>query len=100
MGWASEYIEHLRKGETVTFRPVGRSMEPVVKSGSLCTVAPVDPLQLHTGDVVLCKVRNSQFLHFVKQIHMGRFLIGNNRGGTNGWIGPLEIYGRLVKTEP
>jgi hypothetical protein len=36
----------------------------------------------------------------VKQIEMGKFLIGNNRGGTNGWIGPSEIFGRLVKTEP
>jgi hypothetical protein len=100
MGWATAHINRLQAGETVTFRPTGGSMEPLVKSGSLCTVVPVDPLQLHTGDIVLCKVRSSEFLHLVKQIEMGKFLIGNNRGGTNGWIGPSEIFGRLVKTEP
>jgi hypothetical protein len=100
MGWASGYIERLSAGETVQFRPTGGSMDPLVKSGSLCTVAPVDPLQLHTGDIVLCKVKGAEYLHIVKQIQVGRFLIGNNRGGTNGWIGPLQIFGRLVSTEP
>jgi hypothetical protein len=103
MGWATAHINRLRAGETVQFRPTGGSMDPLVKSGSLCTVEPIDPVQgtfIRTGDIVLCKVRSSEFLHLVKRIQLGRFLIGNNRGGTNGWIGPAEIFGRLVKTEP
>jgi hypothetical protein len=45
---------------------------------------------------VLCKVRGVQYLHLVKAIANGRFLIGNNRGRVNGWVGPSRIYGRLV----
>jgi hypothetical protein len=29
----------------------------------------------------------------------GRYQIGNNRGGMNGWIGPHSIYGRLVRAD-
>ncbi len=106
MGWATEYIARLQMGETVTFRPTGRSMEPLIMNGALCTVAPFaqgDESELRVGDIVLCRVRGSEYLHLVKGVFGIDFLefqIGNNRGGTNGWIGPMEIYGRLVKTEP
>ena len=30
MGWASGYIERLRAGETVSFRPRGHSMSPKI----------------------------------------------------------------------
>jgi hypothetical protein len=39
-------------------------------------------------------------LHLVKAIDGGRFLIGNNRGGVNGWVGPNGIYGKASKVEP
>jgi hypothetical protein len=35
----------------------------------------------------------------VKAIQGGRFQIGNNRGGINGWIGHNGIFGRLVRVE-
>ena len=95
MGWASGYIERLRAGETVSFRPRGHSMSPKVESGQLCTVAPVDPGTIAVGDIVLCKVRGSEYLHLVKAIQDGRFQIGNNRGFINGWVGANAIYGRL-----
>jgi hypothetical protein len=41
MGWASHYIEKLRNGETVKFRPRGNSMQPKIESGQLCTVEPL-----------------------------------------------------------
>ena len=75
-------------------------MAPKIRSGDLCTVEPVDPKTLAAGDIVLCKVRGNEYLHLVKAIQDGRYLIGNNRGGTNGWIGPSSIYGRLLKVEP
>jgi hypothetical protein len=76
------------------------SMSPRIESGQLCTVEPVDPAALRAGDIVLCKVRGSEYLHFVKAIQGERFQIGNNRGLINGWIGAKGIFGRLSKTEP
>jgi len=32
-------------------------------------------------------VKGSDYLHLIKAVNQGRFLIGNNRGGTNGWEG-------------
>ena len=100
MGWASRHIEQLRAGRTVSFRPRGNSMTPRIKSGQLCTVEPVDPATLAVGDVVLCKVAGTEYLHIVKALAGGRFQIGNNHGKINGWIGPQAIFGRLVRVEP
>ncbi len=87
MGWASGHIERLKRGERVSFRPRG-------------TFEPADPATIESGDVVLCRVRGAEYLHFVKAIQGDRFQIGNNRGGINGWIGANGIFGRLVKVEP
>ena len=74
-------------------------MSPNIRSGQLCTVEPVDPSVLEAGDIVLCKVRGAEYLHFVKAIDNGRFQIGNNRGFINGWIRANAIFGRLVRVE-
>ncbi|MFN3199824.1 MAG: S24/S26 family peptidase [Bradymonadia bacterium] len=99
MGWATAYIAKLKAGETVRFRPRGDSMQPKIYSGQLCTVEPVDPDGLKVGDIVLCKVRGSQYLHLVKARQGQRFQIGNNRGHINGWVGPNAIFGRLISVE-
>ena len=95
MGWATHYIDKLRVGETVSFRPRGTSMKGRIESGHLCTVAPVDCSTLSVGDIVLCKVRGAEYLHLVKAISGERFQIGNNRGGINGWIGANGIFGKM-----
>ena len=97
MGWASTYIAKLQAGEIVSFRPRGSSMSPRIESGQLCTVEPVDPATLRAGDIVLCKVRSAEYLHFIKAIKDGQFQIGNNRGRINGWIEAAAIFGRLTK---
>jgi hypothetical protein len=99
MGWATHYIAKLLEGETVQFRPRGNSMSGKVESGQLCTVEPVDPAELRVGDIVLCKVNGTQYLHLVKAIQGQRFQIGNNRGRINGWVGAGAIYGKCVKVE-
>jgi hypothetical protein len=99
MGWATAYIDQLQNGETVSFRPRGHSMKGKIESGQLCTVVPVDPESLKVGDIVLCKVNGSQYLHLVKAIQGPRFQIGNNRGRINGWITAGAIYGRCVRVE-
>lgn len=100
MGWATGYIERLKAGEGVSFRPRGGSMSGKIESGQLCAVEPVDPATVEVGHIVLCRVRGAEYLHLVKAIQGGRFQIGNNRGGINGWIGASSIYGRLVRVEP
>jgi hypothetical protein len=99
MGWATDYIARLQRGETVQCRPRGDSMRGRIESGQLCTVEPVDPATLKVGDIVLCKVNGRQYLHLIKSVQGDRFLIGNNRGRTNGWIGPNCIYGKCTRVE-
>lgn len=77
-----------------------------VNDGALCTVIPADIKTIDVGDVGLCSVRGKQYLHLVKAIKASkglvgdRFLIGNNKGHLNGWVGPAHIYGKLEKVEP
>jgi SOS-response transcriptional repressor LexA len=103
MGWADNYIERLLAGETVQFRPRGNSMRGKIESGQLVTVEPiVDHSTLRNGDVVLCRVKGKQFLHKIVDNHDGtseEFLIGNNRGYTNGWTSAKNIYGKVTKIE-
>ena len=93
MSWATHYIDKLKKGETVQFRPRGNSMTGKVNSGQLVTVEPVAKKGLKKGDVVLCKVSGNQYLHLIKAVQGERFQIGNNQGGINGWITRNSIYG-------
>jgi phage repressor protein C with HTH and peptisase S24 domain len=100
MAWASHYIQKLKAGEVVTFRPRGNSMVGKIHSGDLCTVEPiVDHTTLRVGDIVLCKVGGSEYLHLIKAIQDERFQIGNNRGGINGWVGSNGIFGKCILVE-
>jgi SOS-response transcriptional repressor LexA len=101
MGWANKYIEALSAGETVKFRPRGKSMTGKVDDGSLVTVVPLGSLELSVGDVVLCKVNGAQYLHLVKAIRDNgeQYLIGNNRGGTNGWVSRRSVFGKCIAVE-
>jgi hypothetical protein len=98
MGWANRAIEELRKGESPIIWPHGGSMRPLVESGAEVTLEPADASTVHEGDIVLCRVAGNVFLHLVKAVQGAgaerRVLIGNNRGGTNGWT--KAVYGRAV----
>jgi phage repressor protein C with HTH and peptisase S24 domain len=97
-GWAARYIARLLGGASVTFRPHGHSMEPRIPSGALCTVAPAE--EITAGDVVLCRVRQRDYLHLVLEIQNGRYRIGNARGGVNGWVRRGAIFGRVTHVQP
>jgi hypothetical protein len=76
-------------------------MKGKVNDRALVTVEPVtDASSIEVGDVVLCSVRGAQYLHLVKARRGDRLLIGNNVGGTNGWISPSQLYGKLIRVEP
>lgn len=99
MGWATHYIAALKTGETVQFRPRGSSMTGRVNSGQQVTVVPLGAELPAKDDIVLCKVNGNEYLHLVKAVSAGRYQIGNNRGGINGWVGVGQIYGRCTKVE-
>ncbi len=97
MGWASAAIERLRQGQAVTLRPRGHSMAGRVNDGDLVTVEPLGERELRVGDIVLVRLHGREYLHLVKAIQgpsgHPRALIGNNRGGINGWVGRQAIAG-------
>jgi len=74
-------------------------MSGKIESGQLCTVEPADVSTLRVGDIVLCKVNGTQYLHLIKAIQGSRFQIGNNKGRINGWVGANSIYGRCIRVE-
>lgn len=74
-------------------------MKGKVNDGDLVTVAPCNPEELSVGDIVLVRVKGNDFLHLIKAIDQKRFLIGNNRGGINGWVGHNCVYGIATKVE-
>ena len=95
MGWADSAIEKLKRGESVKINPRGNSMQPLINSGDCVELAPITR-SLNIGDIVLCKVKGSQYLHKIKAIGQdGRYLIQNNRGFENGWTS--TIYGVLIE---
>jgi hypothetical protein len=100
MSWAKYAIEALGKGQVVQVKPRGHSMRGKVNDGDVVTLAPCDPAGLEVGDIVLVRVRGNDYLHLIKAMDRGRFFIGNNRGGVNGWVGANCIYGIATKIEP
>jgi hypothetical protein len=68
-------------------------MSGKIESGQLVTVVPLAERMPRVGDIVLCKVNGTQYLHSVKAVSGERFQIGNNRGRINGWTSLRNIFG-------
>ena len=77
----------------MVIRPRGHSMSGKVEDGDPVRVEPLGERALQPNDIVLCKVRGRQYLHLIKAVRRTQYLIGNNRGDTNGWISRTAIYG-------
>lgn len=95
MGWADNAINELRQGRAATIKPKGSSMRGKVESGATVTVEPSE--EYSKGDIVLVKVNGRIYLHLITAIKDGRYQIGNNHGGINGWVGKSSIYGLATK---
>ena len=87
-------------------------MKGKIESGQLVTIEPVGGRVLSKGAIVLCRVKGKHFLHLIKETRFDgfsnppapqpeptSFLIGNNRGGINGWVRRDAIYGLCTKVE-
>lgn len=85
----------VRLGGVGRFRAFGRSMEPVIPSGSRLTIEPVDREQLELGDIVMARVGDTTMLHLVKAVDpRGRQVeISGTRGPANGWTPFERVYG-------
>jgi hypothetical protein len=99
VGWATHATAKLLNGETVVVQPRGHSMTGRVNHRDLVTVAPYGEDEPAVDDIVLVKVKGREYLHLVKARQGDRYLIGNNRGGTNGWVRRHAIFARAVKIE-
>ena len=99
MSWAAAAIARLQRGEGATVRPRGHSMAGKVEDGDTVTLAPLGGRTLDAGDVVLVRVHGRVYLHLVKAVQGDRVLIGNNRGGTNGWVNRAAVYGIATRVE-
>jgi hypothetical protein len=101
VSWATPYVEQLKGGRTVKFRPRGSSMKPRIESGQLVTLMPPSKAQrLGVGAIVLCKVNGKEWLHLISAVGAdGRFQISNNRGRVNGWCTADSVYGVVTKVE-
>lgn len=81
----------------MVIHPRDHSMSGKVEDGDTVHVEPLGERVLQPDDIVLCKVRGRQYLHLIKAVRRAQYLIGNNRGGTNGWVSRAAIYGIATK---
>jgi hypothetical protein len=89
-------LENLMKGETLITSERGNSMVPLIKSGQKHILEPTTWDQCDVGHIVYCKVKGSYLTHLVKaKNHDKGLLIGNNKGGINGWT--KQVFGRVTE---
>lgn len=91
--------EHLKNGETCKVIGIGNSMTPILKSRQAVICDPIkDDTKLEKKDIVLCKAKGHYYLHLIHAVGQDeRYLIGNNHGHMNGWVGRNQIYGKVIE---
>jgi len=94
----------LASGKEGSMRVFGKSMEPIIYTGSLLTYKVF--LEYHVDDVVFSKVGGRNIdAHKVIEVRdvesksgiVKEYLIANNHGYVNGWT--RTIYGKVIKIE-
>ncbi len=89
-------LERLQLGETIITSEKGNSMIPILLSGQKHKLSPTTWEQCKIGDVVYCKVKGNFYTHLVKATNNVKgLLIGNNRGGINGWT--KQVFGIVTE---
>jgi hypothetical protein len=89
-------LERLQDGETFITSEKGNSMVPLIHSGQEHKIQPTTIDEVEVGDIVYCKVKGRYFTHLVKAKNPEKgCLIGNNKGGINGWT--RNIYGKVIE---
>jgi hypothetical protein len=89
-------LEKLQAGESFVTSEKGNSMSPIIKSGQKHKLVPATWRDVDVDDIVYCKVKGNFYTHLVKAKNEDKgCLIGNNKGGVNGWT--KQVYGKVVK---
>jgi hypothetical protein len=89
-------LERLQSGETFTTSEKGNSMVPLIKSKQEHILKPITWQECNVGDIVYCKVKGNFYTHLVKAKNDDKgLLIGNNKGGTNGWT--KQVFGIVTE---
>ena len=71
-------------------------MLPLIRSRQPVKIVPTTWENVEIGDIVYCKVKGNYYTHLVKAINKDKgCLIGNNRGGINGWT--KRIFGKITE---
>lgn len=93
------HINKLKNGETLEIRPKGNSMQPLIQSGQLCIIEPLNKRELNVSDIVYCKVKGNIYLHKISAIKKDQYQISNNKGYVNGWIKINNVFGILKEVK-
>jgi len=88
-------LEALLRGETITVKPHGNSMTPLLKSGDPVTLKPITLSEVKKDDIVFCKVNGHFYIHLVTAVKEGQVQISNNHGHVNGWT--TKVYGKAER---
>lgn len=89
-------LDKLLAGESFTTGEKGNSMVPLIRSGQEHVLAPMTWDKVKVDDIVYCKVKGRYYTHLVKAIDQNKgCLIGNNKGGINGWT--KMVYGKVIR---
>lgn len=89
-------LERLQKGETFITSEKGNSMSPIIKSGQNHKLAPAKLEDVNVDDIIYCKVYGNYYTHIVKAKNdLKGVLIGNNKGGINGWT--KNVFGKVIE---
>ena len=89
-------LEKLQAGETIITSEKGNSMSPKIKSGQEHKLEPATWESVEVDDIVYCKVKGNFYTHSVKAKNDEKgCLIGNNKGGINGWT--KNVYGKVIE---
>jgi phage repressor protein C with HTH and peptisase S24 domain len=91
-----DIVRELSEGRSVTLKPHGNSMTPMIQSGQRIVLSPCKPEDVRVGDAALAKVKGRYFIHKVTAIgDDGRFQISNNHGHVNGWT--RQVFGKVTQ---
>lgn len=89
-------LEKLQNGETFITKEYGNSMVPLIHSGQEHKIEPIAWENCEVDDIVYCKVKGRFLTHLVKAKNADKgLLIGNNKGGINGWT--KQVYGKVIE---
>jgi TatD DNase family protein len=99
MSWVRTALEALSSGQRVEVRPRGHSMRGRIEDGQAVTLSPRGGRPIRPGDVVFVRWKGGALLHLALEVEPDRVLIGNNRGGVNGWARLADVVGVLVSAE-